>query len=265
MRIIIFITEKVSVCFDLRTVFNSNPAGDATVVGSNVSIAAQPSTRERFYLNTDRPAPTNGTVTHLRYCYYGREDNNQNAYQALMALYRPNSGSNNYRRIMDTVSVIKHTPLSQVSPADALLPGFNCDFVELEESVQVLQGDVIGACIYDTLIRSTIRRLDVISQSDNGYHMLYNSADDEDCENGVLPEVVGSNLEQTRTLRILHIFAEICKLSFKMPKINTFIPSIMFSVSTDVEIGNDSDITVTVPSALQGIITHCLHKFKFLV
>ena len=128
-----------------------------------------------------------------------------------MALYRPVPGSNNYRRITDTVTVNKCTPLSQVPPTDILLPGFNCDSVELEESVQILQGDVIGACIYDTI---RIRQLDVVSRSDNGYPMLFNSADDEDCENGVLPEVVGSNLKQTRILRILHIFAEICKLSF---------------------------------------------------
>ena len=133
-----------------------------------------------------------------------------------MALYRPEPASNNYQRITNIVSVIKHTPISQVPSADALLPGFNCDSIELEESVQILLGDVIGACIYDTLF--SIRRLDVVSRNDNGYRMLYNSADDEDCENGVLPVVVGSDLEQTDFLRILHIFAEICKLTFQMPK-----------------------------------------------
>ena len=178
-----------------------------------------------------------------------------------MALYRPMPGSSNYQRITDTVTINKRTPLSQVPPADVLLPGFNCDSVGLEESVRILQGDVIGACIYDTI---RIRQLDVVSRSDNGYPMLFNSADDEDCENGVLPEVVGSNLKQTSILRILHVFAEICKLSFQMPKINTFIPSIMFSVPTDVdvEIRNDSTTTVTVPSTSQGIITHHLHKIN---
>jgi hypothetical protein len=122
---------------------------------------------------------------------------------------------------MDTVSVVKRTPLSQVLPADALLPGFNCDSVELERSVQVLPGDVIGACIYDTL---SIRQLDVVSRSDNGYRMLYNSADDEDCENGVLPEVVGSNLEQTSIPRILHVFAEICKLLAISDGLKLFYP-----------------------------------------
>ncbi len=203
-----------------------NPALGATIVGSNVSIAAQASTRERFYLNTAKPAPTNGTITHLRYCYYGREDDNRNTYQALMALYRleqPRPGSRNYRRIMDTVSIVKRAPLSRVPSADALLPGFSCDSVELERSVQVLLGDVIGACIYDTLINS-IRQLDVVSRSDNGYRMLYNSADDEDCENGILPEVVGSNLEQTSIPRILHVFAEICKLLAVSDGLKLFYP-----------------------------------------
>ena len=205
------------------SVFNINEVKGAAIVGSNVSTPSQVSTLERFYLNTARPAPCNGTITSLRYCYYGREDSNRNTYQLLVALYRPEPRSNNYQRITNTISIIKRTPISQVPLADALLPGFNCDSVELEESVQVLPGDVIGACIYDTLI--SIRRLDVVSLNDiAGYRMLFNSANDEDCENRVLPEVVGSNLEQTNFLRILHIFADICKSS----KLDAKIPSILF-------------------------------------
>ena len=232
-------------------------------MGSNVSTAAQVSTRERFYLNTPRPAPINGTITHFRYCYYGEEDSDRNIYQALMALYRPEPGSGtNYQRITDTVSVIKRTPLSEVPQAEALLPGFNCDSIELEESVQVLLGDVIGACIYDTF--SSIDRLDVVSESEDGYFMLYNSADDEDCENRVLPElVIGSNLEKSSILRILHIFAEICKSSFQMPN-NILIATTtdLFSVPADTEI--TAVAVTTVPSTSQGRLAILFNYMKIL-
>ena len=54
-----------------------------------------------------------------------------------------------------------------------------------------------------------INRLDMVSLNGNGYLMLFDSADDADCEEGVLPNVVGNNLGQTESLRIMHIFAEI--------------------------------------------------------
>ena len=173
--------------------------------------------RNRFYLNTARPAPCNGTITSLRYCYYGREDSNRNTYQVLVALYRPEPGSNNYQNITNTISITKQTPISQVPLADALLPGFNCDSVELEESVQVLAEDVIGVCHTND---NNLNRLDVVSRTNNGYNMFYIDTDQlndiNNCESGVLPDVVGDNLQETGILRILHIFAEICELSYPL-------------------------------------------------
>ena len=51
----------------------------------------QVSSQDRFYLNTARPAPCNGTITHFGYCYYGRQDDidERETYQALVSVYRP--------------------------------------------------------------------------------------------------------------------------------------------------------------------------------
>ena len=112
---------------------------------------------------------------------------------------------NNYINITNTVSIIKRTPLSEVPLADALLPGFNCDSVELEESVQVIERDVIGACVVDN---SVLERLDIVSENNNdGYSMLSGGANN--CES--LQRIIGDNLHEIRNGRILHIFAEICE------------------------------------------------------
>ena len=177
-----------------------------------------------------------------------------------MALYRPVAG-NNYERITDTISIIKQTPPSRVPRADALLPGFNCDSSELDESVQVLTGDVIGVCIFDSLILD-INRLDMVSLNGNGYLMLFDSADDADCEEGVLPNVIGSNLGQTESLRIMHIFAEILtyksswQLAYQVTK-NYFNPLSTAPGPTDMEITSDAATTV-LPSS-QGIFIYCFH------
>ena len=105
---------------------------------------------------------------------------------------------------MNTVPIIKRTSRSEVPLDDALLPGFNCDSVELEESVQVLEGDVIGACVDDDLFD----RLDVVSENNNnGYRMRYEDANN--CES--LQRIIDDNLQDTGDGRILHIFAEICE------------------------------------------------------
>lgn len=178
------------------------------IIGSNVSTPTDESSRDRLYLNTARPAPCNGTIRQFGYCYYGRDvDDRRNAYRVLLSIYRP-VAEGGYTNVTNTVSIIKQTPVSEVPPADALLPGFNCDSVELEESVQVFEGDVIGACVADN---NFFEELDVVSESNNGDRMLYIDADDiNDCES--LPATIGDNLQATGN-RILHIFAEICKLS----------------------------------------------------
>lgn len=181
-------------------------------IGSNVSESSRPATSERFYLNTARPANCSGNITKFSYCYYGREDSEANVYLVLVALYRRVPGRNTYERLMNTVTITKRTPRLQVAEDEALQPEFSCDSFELGRSVPILAGDVIGAC---TFREDNFRQLDVVSFSDSGYHMPYDSAGDASCETGQLPLEVGSELElpgEGDPPRILHIFAEICKL-----------------------------------------------------
>ena len=180
-----------------------------TLIGSNDSTQLSPFSMDGFYINTARPAAQNGTISSFNYCYYGRLDNSKDRYQSLVAVYRPTGIRGIYINISDTIVISKSTPTLTAPQADALIRGFNCDYYELQESVQVLAGDVIGACIYDT---SNIGELDLLSRTSEGYTLLADSAHSADCDKGVLPSIVrGDNLEGTTRRGILHVSAEICK------------------------------------------------------
>lgn len=193
--------------YDFTLALNSSTA---TLIGSNDSTQFSPFDVDGFYINKARPAAKNGTISGLNYCYYGRRDNSKDRYQSLIAVYRPAGiRNNNYERISDIIVISKLTPTSTVPQADALMRGFNCDYYELQENVQVIADDVIGACVYDT---SNIGQLDLLSSTSEGYTLLMDSANHADCENGLLPSIIrGDSLEETMRRGILHVSAEICK------------------------------------------------------
>ena len=119
-----------------------------------------------------------------------------------MAIFRPFNGNRNYRRISNTITLTKQTSLTD------LLPGFNCDSYQLEQSVQVLIGDVIGACLDEISGRMP---LSLVSRSDEfGYMMRLTDAVNIPCADGVLPEVI-DDLSSSGRRRILHVFADISK------------------------------------------------------
>ena len=168
-----------------------------------------------LYLNTDRPATSNGIVTAVRYCYYGRVDLFQQTHISLIALYRPVNESH-YERISDTISITRRSypllpPIEFLQPADAFLPKFSCNSYRLTSSVQVLEGDIIGACIYNS---GNTSQLDMITTKLHaGYQMMFEGADDAKCDTGVLPRVVGDRLQQDPSARILQVSAEICMVN----------------------------------------------------
>lgn len=198
--------EKLISTVQHRTLALNNPT--SILIGSNDSTPLSPFDVDGFYINTARPAPSNGTITTLNYCYYGRRDNSKDLYQSLIALYRPAIRSS-YERVSDTIIVSKLPPTSTVPQTDVLMRGFNCDYYELQGSLQVLEGDVLGACIFDT---SRIGQLDLISFTREGYTFLRDGANNVDCDRGVLPlEIGGDTLERTIRRGILHVSAGICK------------------------------------------------------
>ena len=160
----------------------------------------------RLYLNTDRPATCNGTVSTVRYCYYGENTVVQRTYRSLVSVYRPVDNSR-YERISDTISVTKRSYPFQIAQADAYLAGFNCDLQKLSSSIQVMEGDVIGACIYSSRSTSQLDMLTVRLFA--GYRMMIEGADSAGCDTGVMPSVVGDRLQQDSIAKILHISAEI--------------------------------------------------------
>ena len=127
-----------------------------------------------------------------------------------MALYRPlNGAGRSYVKASGTVTVSKQTTASSV---ERILLGFNCDSYVLNNSIQVQDGDVIGACIYDPGLHSD--SLILVSEStNNGYMMMSATAG---CGSGTLPDVVNDPIVDS-VLKVLHISAEISKKNRIVP------------------------------------------------
>lgn len=88
-----------------------------------------------------------------------------------------------------------------------MLLGFNCDTYSLSSEIQVLEDDVIGACIFDQVPHSM--ELPLVAESAmDGYSMLYLDERTAGCETNVLPDVV-NNLRVDPLLKVLHVSARI--------------------------------------------------------
>ena len=154
-----------------------------------------------------------------------------NRYQSLVALYRPGERST-YDRVSDTLIILKRTPtrLNNIQPDELLQIGFQCDMYELETSLQVQMGDVIGACIYDN---SNIGNLDLISRTSSangGYTLFADGANHADCDSGMLPSrLYNDDFEGRLDQGILHVSAEICKCIFPTVLSTPFSTSCMWS------------------------------------
>ena len=177
-------------------------------IGSNISLEFTASGTNRFYLNTAKRASCNGTISKIDYCYYGPRKimKNTDGYQATMALYRLSDGGISYDKVSDTVNISK---LRIASSEETILVGFNCDSYLLSENVQVQEGDVIGACIYDPGFRSEPLVL-VGESASNGYLMMYQDTSSAGCSSDALPDIV-TDLILDNVPKVLHISAQISK------------------------------------------------------
>ena len=157
-----------------------------------------------LYLNTDRPATCNGTISLLEYCYYGDLDTLQKTYRSLIAVYRLVNQSH-YERVSETISVTRRSyPFPLTPQADNILPGFNCDSQILIPSIRVKTGDIIGACIYNSQGTS---ELDMITSRPGGYRMMFEHG--VRCDTGEMPLVLDDGLRLDLFPRVLHVSAEI--------------------------------------------------------
>ena len=157
-----------------------------------------------MYLNTDRPATCNGTISLLEYCYYGDFDLIQNTYRSLIAVYRPVNQSH-YERVSETISITRRSyPFPLISQADNFLLGFNCNSQTLTSSIRVQTGDIVGVCIYNS---GETSELDMITFRPSGYRMMFEGS--VRCDTGEMPRIFGDHLRLDSAPRTLHISAEI--------------------------------------------------------
>jgi hypothetical protein len=205
-HIICSIFTKTLYCTVHQSFTQAQSSPDYPIIGSNDSTPAIAFNFEGFYLNTLRPAPSNGTITTIEYCYYGRRDNSVRIYQSLVAVYR-RATRGTVNRVSDTIQITKRLPSDNVPPADVLLLGFNCDYLELNQNISVIAGDLIGACIYDD---SDTETLNLVSETESGEFLPVDSANNADCNSGTLPRRIDEDtLEDTMRRVRLHLFAEI--------------------------------------------------------
>lgn len=115
-----------------------------TIGNSNARTLFTPGTplRASFYLNTDNPATCSGTVTEWTICYYQDQSDSDGLRGAQFAVYRQNQTGTGYTRVSSQFSALKDTD----SDSSSL---FHCYTLQVNSNqlAEVLEGDVIGACI----------------------------------------------------------------------------------------------------------------------
>ena len=188
------------------------------VIGTNNQTEFTAERDLRFYLNTASPAPCNGTITSLSYCYYGPGNLFLASYRVTLAVYRriSNDSGEFYQRVSDVFTAVRYSILSPFGPY--ISGGFNChNIFELgDEDVEVQAGDIVGACIFDpdNVLFFINSQLDVIGDA-NGYS-LHVMNDVSDCDFGAIPSTVEATDLREVSSRILHIHAEISKFLIRV-------------------------------------------------
>ena len=192
---------------------NCQCASAAPIIGTNNERGFTAGRRRRFYLNTDDPAPCNGTINGWRYCFYNpyRIRNNFD-YRATFAVYR--ADGIDYQRVSNVTTVSwrgRDINRSQ---------DFNCYNVSVN-SFTVQAGDIVAACIYEPIIilyRGSPRQLDLVGQGVAGHFLMQTNSANQ-CRENSLPSFVSYNQLSTRNSRILHLYAIITS-TFKVCILN---------------------------------------------
>ncbi len=162
------------------------------------------SREQKFFLNTQNPAPCDGNVTEFQYCYY-LTDQLSEGHLFTFAVYRETSqGSNVYIPVSDAfttgTSIFNHGSAS-----------FACRTYNPQQTIQIQAGDIIGACIYNPpneggLVGTRIQ-LDVVGQNAGNDSFLMSTDDNTECGNSAVPSSV-SNLNRADGF-VLHVNANI--------------------------------------------------------
>ena len=196
-------------------------------MGTNDEIQFTDVRNERFYLNTENPAPCSGTINQLRYCYYrptevaNNSDSNStrgDRYFVTVAAYRRmrnNNGSVLYEKVSNMSATIARRRFEVNFGRE-----FECfsQTLVLDDGsgFDVEKGDVVGVCIVDPpdTNRFHRRQLDVVGEA-SGYSLMQMN-DVSGCDHTMIPSsVLGSQLSIVNST-ILHVYANITSMPTKI-------------------------------------------------
>ena len=179
-----------------------------SIIGTNNERGFTAERDRTFYLNTDDPAPCNGTINGWRYCFYNPDSiRSIFDYRATFAVYR--ADGTDYQRVSSVITVSwrgRDINRSQ---------DFNCYNVSVD-SFTVQAGDIVAACIYEP--RDRPRQLDLVGRDVAGHFLMQTNSADQ-CRENSLPSFVSYNQLSTTNSRILHLYAIITS-TFKVCILN---------------------------------------------
>ena len=157
-----------------------------------------------FYLNTQNPAPCNGTITSFQFCNY-RGNQNAGFYESTFSIYRLGASEpDSYDAIVPALSARR----AFGTGLGGFLGDFGCTNLTLEVLVTVQAGDVIGGCVFDPPDNDTLQN-DVVGEIDDSNRYLMTTGTNG-CGDAAVPQNVNSL--SRRNSRVLHIHADIGKL-----------------------------------------------------
>ena len=148
-----------------------------------------------FYLNTQDPAPCDGTIDEFKYCFYrhGLSAITTDSFAFKFAIYRGTSPG--------SYGVVSG-PFIAVREPNYKVFTFPC--LRFQVSIQIQAGDVIGACVYDP--PGERKETFVVGQHAGTVRYLM-TASTSQCGDSTVPSHV-SSLSRVNSL-VLHISANI--------------------------------------------------------
>ena len=171
-------------------------------IGASSEEELTASRNHGLYLNTQDPAPCNGTVDRFRYCFYNTLQS-ASLYQFTFAVFRETS--NSYRAVSKAFTTGR-------TLSDRGSQTFSCITYEVKP-IEIQAGDIVGACIFDPPDENgrNVIQLDVVGDSDDEDNFLM-STGNSGCDNSAIPSTVSKNSLNMRESIVLHIHADISKL-----------------------------------------------------
>ena len=173
--------------------------------GNDQQTELTQSREERIFLNFEAPSQCRGNVTAWRYCHYDSQEDDTRPYGAKFIVYR--RSSDDYVPVPGSIITIR------LESSD--VASFNCREFVLEQSFEILENDVIAACVQDD---SSTNPLYLIGEADDGPERLYHydRGGHENCRDDQLATVETSRSEFRKQEEWrLYLYADIGKLSLE--------------------------------------------------